>query len=191
MKPKFLVNGLLANGDDHGIEVIETPMLQVAQFAGIRISSDYNSLVKSSEGRFHDALVDADFTGDLGQSAVVSLRDLDLPQKYLAVIGLGRAQQFSCKAVREMARATVNAACVRRVSRVTIPVLPHRTSAANLTLNQSAHIMKCVIEDLLGQKKSDRELEIEFVCTPQAVRHLKKGLDRRRRCRPCQTKAKS
>lgn len=188
MKPKFLVSAKKGLVGDFGIEELQTPMLLVTQFAGIKLSADYSVLVDSTDGAFGKAIKRDKFTGELGETSVVKLNGL--PQDYLVVFGLGRAQRFGCGAIREMVRSVINSAVRRRVSRVTIPVIPNRTTSSNLTLNQTAHIMKCVAIDVLGAKKSDKELEVEFVCTPQAKRHIQAGLRRQRRsrgCDPCQT----
>ena len=185
MKAKFTVAAGLTLGEDRSITFAETPMLMVTQFAGMRVSTDYSALIDSTDGAYAKAVKRGKFTGDAGQSIVVSLGRQNLPQEYLVVIGLGRAQKFGCSEIRSLMRLVVEAAIAKRVDKVTIPFLPKRTTASNLTLAQTAHIMRCVAIDVLENKRSDRELEIEFFCTAQARRHLLKGLNRKRRCHPC------
>jgi leucyl aminopeptidase len=185
MKAKFTVTAGLKLGDDHSIQFVETPMLMVTQFAGMRISADFKALIDSTDGAYAKAVKRGKFTGDAGQSVVVALGRQNLPQDSLVVIGLGRAQPFGCREIRMMMRKVVDAAVSKRVDKVTIPFLPRRTTSSNLSLSQTAHIMRCVAVDVLESKKSDRELEIEFYCTSQARRHVQSGLDRKRRCHPC------
>lgn len=188
MKPKFLVTAQSGLGGDYGIEQIQTPMLMVTQFAGMRISTDYTKLVDSTDGAFAKALKRDKFTGEVGETSIVKLKGL--PQDHLAVVGLGRAQQFGCGVIREMMRDVISCAVSKKVSRVTIVFVPNRTTSGTLSLNQTAHIMKCVAIDVLESKRSQSELEIELICNPQAKRHIQAGLRRQRRsrgCDPCHT----
>lgn len=187
MKAKFSVSGTLTAKDGFGIERIETPMLLVTKFAGMNLSRDYADLEAATGDALKRALHKNSFTGELGEYASVKTPDGCLPDRIL-LVGLGRAQQFSCAGVRELVKTAINAAVRRKVSRISIPVVPNRTTRGNLTLSSTAYIMKSVASDVLEKKKGDGEFEIELVCSAQAKRHLQAGLRRQRRktaCDPC------
>ena len=189
MKPKFTVSGTLAINDGAGIETIETPMLLVTKFAGMKISRDYDGLEETTEGALGKALKKDSFTGELGEHVVTKLGK-GYAQERLLIIGLGRAQQFACAGVRELVKTAVNAAVRRRVSKISIPFVPNRTTSGNLTLSSTAHILRSVAIEVLEAKKSDGVLEIELVCSSQAKRHIEAGLRKQVRknkktCDPC------
>ena len=188
MKAKFSVSGILTAKDGYGIERIETPMLLVTKFAGMNLSRDYADLEAATGDALNRALHKTSFTGDLGEHVVVKTPEGCLQERIL-LVGLGRAQQFSCAGVRELIKTAVNAAVRRKISRISVPVVPNRTTRGNLTLSSTAYIMRSVAADVLEKKKGKGELEIEFVASPQAKRHLLAGLQRQRRktaCDPCE-----
>jgi|AGTN01.3.fsa_nt_gi Cytosol aminopeptidase family, N-terminal domain. len=184
MKSKFSVSKQLRAGSEQGVEQVETPLLMIAKFAGANNSGfDLSALV--SQGTFSDEkLKDRGFRGNLGEQLTLTLGEDSAPKKVL-FIGLGKSGSFNCATIRDIIKVAVNRAVALKADKLSIPIFPNRMTSASLPLRGTAHIIRCVADDVLATKKGDATLEIEIVCTPQAARHVEAGLDCKRRGKAC------
>lgn len=183
MKSKFSVSKQLRAGSELGVEQVETPLLMIAKFAGSTSGLDLTDLV--SQGRYSDeTLKNRGFKGNLGEQLTLTLGEDSAPKKVLFV-GLGKSGSFNCATIRDIIKVAVNRAVALKADKLSIPIFPNRSTSASLPLRGTAHIIRCVADDVLATKKGDAELEIEIVCTPQAVRHVEAGLDCKRRGKAC------
>ncbi len=186
MKAKFLVSATLGAGNKKsGVEQVVTPMLMVAKFSGMNLSADLNGLVESTDGRIQDELAKNGFRGDQGESLTIDL-GADSKQKLVLFVGLGKAGSFDCGTVRDTIKLAVDSAVAAGAERLSIPIMPNRLTSASLGLQPTAHIIKCVADDVLAAKRGDGELEIELVTSPHGKRHVEAGIKKvRRSARPC------
>ncbi len=178
MKAKFSVSPTLRAGKEHGVESLKTPLLMVAKFQGMDMGDDLRKIAQMSS--VAQTLRDSGFNGDRGEHLTIALGEDGTPERVLFV-GMGKAQSFDCGTIREMIRVAVDRAIAQQCERLTIPILPNRLTATQYPLKGTVHIIKNVATNVLAEKEGDTVLHIELVCTPQAQRHVKAGLNCRRK----------
>ncbi|MBX3073411.1 hypothetical protein KF728_21595 [Candidatus Obscuribacterales bacterium] len=186
MKAKFTVSATLKAGKDR-VQAPEpvTPMLMLAKFSGMNLAADLKGLVASSEEKVSEQLSTSGFTGELGEHLTITLGEKS-KQKKVLIVGLGKAGRFDCGTVRDTIKVAMNRVVAARCERITIPIMPDRLTSSSLGLMPTAHIIKCVAEDVLEAKDGDGVVEIELLTTPQGKRHVNAGLAKERRSKkPC------
>lgn len=180
MKAKFIVSPKLRVGEESGVEQVSTPLLMLTKFSGINLATELRKFVAGAfEGRLAAELAKKGFKGEPGEHLTVQLGD-KCTQERVMFVGLGKSGNFNCATVRDTVKTAVNRALAHRSPRLSIPIFPNRNTSSSLGLMPTAHIIKCVAEDVLAHKKGDGVLEIELLCTPQAKRHVDKGLAKQR-----------
>lgn len=196
MKAKFLVSSALKAGKKQsGVEQVETPMLMLAKFSGMNLSADLEGLVASAGGLIEDKLAESGFKGNVGESLTIKL-GAKAKQKHVLFVGLGKAGRFDCSTVRDTIKLAVDNAVATGSERLSIPIMPNRLTSSSMGLMPTAHIIKCVADDVLAGKKGDEVLEIELVTSPHGKRHVEAGIKKPRRkqgraCGVCEDEGKS
>lgn len=186
MKAKFIVSATLKAGKERSdVKEPVTPMLMLAKFSGMNLAADLKGLVASAEQRITDELAEKSFKGELGEHLTITLGEKS-KQKKVLIVGLGKAGRFECGTVRDTIKLAMNRVVASRCERITIPIMPDRLTSTSLGLMPTAHIIKCVAEDVLATKKGDGVIEIELLTTPHGKRHVLAGLNKERRNpKPC------
>ena len=180
MNVKFTTSPVLTPGSEwHASENIQTDMLLIGKFAGMKLSEGAHHMLLSSI-----ADDEPEFTGEECEFKLVDA-PANSPQKKILFFGLGRAQRFGSHILRKLAETLVDQALSAGCSKITIPVLPNRLTQGNITLSATAHIISCVARSKLEKMEGSKTLTIEFACTPQARRHLQAGVRARRRHSDC------
>lgn len=181
MKAKFLVSAALGAGKKKsGVEQVETPMLMLAKFSGMNLSADLEGLVESSDGLIQDRLTESGFKGVAGEQLTIELAP-GSKQKQVMFVGLGKAGGFNCGTVRDTIKLAVENAVATGSERLSIPIMPNRLTSASMGLMFTAHIIKCVADDVLAEKKGDGTLEIELITSPHGKRHVEAGIKKARK----------
>jgi len=181
MNVKFTTSPVLTPGSEwHASENIQTDMLLIGKFAGMKLSEGAHSILSSSTVGGDDT----EFTGDENEYKLVDA-PAGSPQKKILFFGLGRAQRFGSHILRKLAETMVDQAIAAGCDKITIPVLPNRLTQGNITLSATAHIISCVARSKVEQMEGAKTLTIEFACTPQARRHLQAGVRARKRHADC------
>lgn len=188
MKAKFLVSAALGAGKKKsGVEQVVTPMLMLAKFSGMNLSADLEGLVESTDGLIQDKLAASGFKGSAGESLTIKLAP-GSKQKHVLFVGLGKAGRFDCGTVRDTIKLAVDNAVATGSERLSIPIMPNRLTSTSMGLMPTAHIIKCVADDVLAEKKGDGTLEIELITSPHGKRHVEAGVKKARKksgSRPC------
>jgi hypothetical protein len=186
MKAKFVVSATLKAGKERAkAQEPVTPMLMLAKFSGMNLAADLKGLVASAEERVTDELAKHGFKGELGEHLTITLGEKS-KQKKVLIVGLGKAGRFECGTVRDTIKLAINRVVAARCDRITIPIMPDRLTSTSLGLMPTAHIIKCVAEDVLASKEGDGVIEIELLTTPHGKRHVNAGLAKERRTKkPC------
>ena len=184
MKSNFTVSSTLRAGAEHGLEGHGTPLLLLAKFQGMALGDDLRKIVRKPI--VSQSLKSNDFSGNLGESVVIGMDGEGGPDRILFA-GMGNARSFDCATIREIMTLAVKRAVEQKCDRLSIPILPNRLTSTRLPLRGTVHIMKSVASSILEESPGDGVLNIEFVCTPQAKRHVQAGLDCRRKkdCHVC------
>lgn len=186
MKAKFIVSATLkaGKGREQAAEPV-TPMLMLAKFSGVNLAADLKELVASSEERVTTELAESGFKADLGEHLTINLGEKS-KQKKVLIVGLGKPGSFDCGTVRDTIKVAMSRAVASKSERITIPIMPDRLTSSSLGLMLSAHIIKCVAEDVLETKEGDGVVEVELLTTPHGKRHVNAGLAKERRTKkPC------
>lgn len=186
MKAKFIVSATLkaGKGREQTAEPV-TPMLMLAKFSGVNLAADLKGLVASSEERVTEELAESGFKAELGDHLTISLGEKS-KQKKVLIVGLGKPGSFDCGTVRDTIKVAMDRVVASKCNRITIPIMPDRLTSSSLGLMLSAHIIKCVAEDVLETKEGDGVVEVELLTTAHGKRHVNAGLAKERRTKkPC------
>lgn len=185
MKAKFLVSASLGAGKKKsGVERVVTPMLMLAKFSGMNLSADLEGFVASAEGRIEEELTRSGFKGEAGEHLTISL-GAESKQEHVLFVGLGKAGRFDCGTIRDTIKLAVDNAVATGSSRLSIPIMPNRLTSTSIGLMPTAHIIKCVADDVLAAKKGEGTLEIELITSPHGKRHVEAGINKTRKVKPC------
>lgn len=171
----FTFNPSMGTKEDPGIENLETGMLVLTQMAGSHLSRGMQKIDELLCGGLSKALGSESFTGQAGESVLLDCRKIDAcKQDYILVVGLGELSKFKGYSICGLMRLTLEAAVKTGVGKITLPVFPNRQTEAILNLAGSAAIIAFRVATFKSQLPELEELE--FFCTPQAKRHLERGL---------------
>lgn len=154
----------------------ETPMLVLGTMSGMGLGSQFADLDSKLGGVISGAISKKGFQGDLGKNFLLEVEQDGAPQNVL-VLGLGSPDKFDRKAINRVIQLAVARAVKLGLSKMTIPVLPNRQTQGTLNLRGQAYIIREAVEHKLAQyEDKEGELEVEFLCSPQAQTQLAKGL---------------
>lgn len=183
MKAKFTVSPTLKS--DNGVETARTEMLMLTKIHGMALGAGPRAVDNLYDGRLSQLIEEQGFTGDVGQAVVLDL-DETHSQKHILLVGLGPVAKFNPCSLFDVVDAAIDQALARGCSKLSLPVVANRLTALDLNLRGTAHIVRTATERRLATAGLDAQtFEIEFICTPQAKRHLEEGL--RIPCRHKQT----
>ncbi len=174
MKAKFSVSPTLKS--DGGVESVRTPMLMLTKIQGMGLGAGPKAIDECCDGLLSQCIEAQGFKGGLAQAVTVELGESSLQQN-LVMMGLGTVSRFNPCGLAEVIEVAIDKTLERGCNKLTIPVVANRLTALNLNLRGTAHIVRQAAERKLATIESDETLEIEFVCTSQAKRHIQQGLD--------------
>jgi len=170
----FVFNPSMGTKQDPGIENLQTDLLVLTQMSGSHMSHGMQKIDERLSGELSSAMKEAGFAGHAGESVLVDCRKIENAcQKFILVVGLGDLAHFKGYSVCGLMRRTLEVAKEHSVAKLTLPVFPNRQTEAVLNLAGSGAIIACRVATF-GELPDLKE--IEFFCTPQARRHLQKGL---------------
>jgi hypothetical protein len=164
-----------------GVHEVQTDMLLLTKLAGIPLGPGPSAVDESLDGLISRKMERAKFKGDLGKFILIEVDQKaypDCPQRYILLVGLGSPQKFSSQTVCSVFQLVVDKALELGVEHVTIPFAPNRMTVSSLNMKGMAHLLKEVVETRMAALKGDPELKrIQLLCSPQARKHIKAGLD--------------
>jgi len=167
-------NASMGTADDVGIENLQTDLLVVTQMTDSRMSGGMEKIDAKLNLALSKAITEKKFEGRSGEMVLLDCRSTEhASQKYILLVGLGRAQDMTGKTACGLMRRAMEVAKTLGVKKITMPIMPNRQSVYALNLAGSAAIMVCRAATF-GQVPSLEE--IELFCTPQARRFLQDGL---------------
>jgi hypothetical protein len=174
MKAKFVITTKGKSFED-GLQKHPTEMLMLTKLVGVPLGAGPRAIDQLTNGLLTERMEAAGFNGQ--QATVVSIAlGAGSAQKHIMLVGLGQALRFDQCTLAEAIAAAVTQAVKDGVSKLSIPVVGHRLLALRLNLRSTAHIVRQAAERTLAALPSDSRFEIEFICGPQAKRHLARGL---------------
>lgn len=174
MQVKFSISPTL--NTEGGMQSVRTPMLMLTKIQGMGLGSGPKAIDSSCGGLLTQAIAEQGFKGGLAEAVTVELGE-DSPQQNLVMMGLGSVQEFNPCGLAQVIGVAIDHTLKKGSPKLTIPVVANRLTALSLNLLGTAHIVRKAAEQKVAGIESDETLEIEFVCTAQAKRHIQQGLD--------------
>jgi len=184
MQVKFTISPTL--NTEGGVQSVRTPMLMLTKIQGMGLGAGPKAIDSCCDGLLTQSIEEQGFKGGLAESVTVELGEGSLQQN-LVMMGLGTVHKFNPCGLAEVFEVAIDRTIEKGCNKLTIPVVANRLTALNINLRGTAHIVRQAAERKLAGIESDQTLEIEFVCTAQAKRHIQQGLDvvckhRQQRC---------
>jgi hypothetical protein len=189
MKVQFVVSTKRKN-IDAGLQEHETEMLMLTKLVGIPLGAGPKAIDEVTNGLLTQRMEAVGFRGELDELLSIQL-GAEHRQKNILLVGLGKPTRFDQCTLASVAEAAVAQAIKDGCHRLSVPVVAHRLTALNLNLKGTAFIVRQAAERVLSTIESDETFTVEFICTPQAKRHIDEGLTiqcRRQRAACCKTK---
>jgi hypothetical protein len=193
MDAKFLVNPSLKTGTPQGgVDFVRTDMLMLTKMSGLGLGPSPLAVDDRLAGKLSEKIRQKRFKGNLGENLMLQLGD-EHPARNVLLVGLGNSSTFDFCGLQKVIDVAITRAVSLGCKRLSLEIAKDRLTGGHLNLRGTAHSIKeCVLEKL-STLCADKPgtIEIELICTPQAARHLKKGLSIPRRAKqPLCTPAK-
>lgn len=173
MHVKFSI--LTSSKQDGGVEDVRTPMLMLTKIQGMGLGAGPRAVDNVHDGMLTQAIDEQGFKGTLAEVLTVDLGDSGL-RNHLLLMGLGPVELFTPCGLSDVIEAALDAALEKGVRKLTVPVVANRMTSFSINLLGTAHIIRQTAERKLSSINSDDTMEIEFLCRPQAKRHITEGL---------------
>lgn len=178
MKAKFLVNPSLRSGaQPGGVENVQTDLLMLTKLSGLGLGPSLQAVDTQLAGRLSQKMRKKRFKGTLGEHMTLQCGP-EAPARNVLLVGVGSPATYDYCALKEVMAVAVTRAIKLGSSRITLEIAKYRLTAARANLRGTAASIRDCVEEKLSEIGEGKEgtLEVELVCTPQAVRHLKEGL---------------
>jgi len=185
MRAKFVITTKGKSFED-GLQEHDTDMLMLTKLNGVPLGAGPRAIDQLTNGLLTQRMEATGFNAQVGEVVSISL-PAGFHQKHVLLVGLGTTTRFDQCTLAEAIGAAVTQAIKDGSTKLSIPVVGHRLLALRLNLRGTAHIVRNAAERVLAAHPSTARFDIEFICGPQAKRHLEKGLSipRRQRKDPC------
>lgn len=169
-------------GDWQRIESVKTDLLVITHLEHMRLGHGPQRFDELLGNRISQAVADAHFAGNLGDSLLVETADQKI--KRVLIVGLGKPDTFGRPNLCGLFRMIFESARATGATKVSIPIFPGRLT--DLNLKGTAAVLRCKLS-LLGSQGALGDLdEVEILCAPQATRHLLSGFSvEQQLCRVC------
>lgn len=170
----FVFNPSMGTNADPGIENIDTDLLVLTQMTESHMSQGMQKIDEKLDGALSKVMKEQNFSAQAGESVLVDCKDHSAAsQRFVLVVGLGDLRKFKGYTVCGLMRKALETAKELGVRKMTLPIFPNRQTEQELNLAGSGAIIACRVATFGELPKLE---EIELFCTPQARRHLQKGL---------------
>ncbi len=178
MKAEFLINPSLKRGTSQvSVDTVQTDLLMLTKLSGLGLGPSPQAVDTQLAGRLSEKIRRKKFTGTLGEHLTLQCGP-EFSTRNVLLVGLGSAATFDYCALKEVMGVAVSRAIKLGCTRITLEIAKDRLTAARANLRGTAAAIRDCVEEKLAEVGAGKEgkLEVELVCTPQAVRHLKEGL---------------
>lgn len=162
---------------------LRTDLLMITKVAGLELGPNVQPMLDATlDGLIRQKVQLTHFKGDLAKTLRFDVQAETSTEttspRHVVVIGIGGVEAFDHQAACKVFGEFIDEAFRLGVEHGTVVFHPKRATGASLNLKGTAHILKVVVAQKFAALKEPVALkEIAVLCTPQAERHIKAGLE--------------
>jgi hypothetical protein len=150
------------------------------------LAGPFRALDQSLNGLLTQAIYEQKFNARLGERFLLDLSELNRPQKYILVVGLGEAQSFNGHVACALVRLITEVATRVGAKSVLLPIPPRRLTGEAVSLRGTGAIVRCRLEERALRGELGCLEKFQILCSPQARPYLAEGLALNgARCQSC------
>ncbi|MGH9551879.1 MAG: M17 family peptidase N-terminal domain-containing protein [Terriglobales bacterium] len=149
-------------------------MLVIPREPGSKLGGPLAALDEALGGALTTSMQEHNFTAALGQRLLISIAQEGITLKFVVFVGLEETQGVQRYNLCGFYRAALDEAAKHGITRVSLPIFPHRLATAPVTLIGLTTILGCRVHNAPSAKGSC-VTTVEVLCSPQAKRYAEKG----------------